>query len=85
MPLEIHHDSIPEAIKEAQSYDFEHAGFDPDEISYLNQWLCRNIGLDKGLRGPKKIAEQRFLSMLRSTEPINIKGVETYIKPTFPR
>ena len=39
-----------------------------------------NIGLDKGLRGPKKIAEQRFLSMLRSTEPINIKGVETYIK-----
>ena len=80
MPLKTKFCSNPDAIKEAQSYDYDHADFDPDEISYLDQWLCRNIELDKGQREPKEDPERRWLSMLRGTDPIKLKGVETYIK-----
>jgi hypothetical protein len=80
MPLQTQHSSNPDAIKEAKTYIYDHSDFDRYEISYLDQWLCRNIELDKGLRVPKNDTERKMLAMLRGTQPISMKGVEAYIK-----
>jgi hypothetical protein len=82
MPLETQHAEFSEAIRLAKSYDHHNDNFDRDEIGYLDRWLCENIELDEGMRGPKKDkrTEHDMLKMLRGIEPINMKGVEAYIK-----
>jgi len=82
MPLETKYAKFTEAIQLAKSYDYYHSDFDRDEIAYLDRWLCENIEVDMGMRKPKKDkpTEHVMLKMLRGSEPINMKGVEAYIK-----
>jgi hypothetical protein len=82
MPLETKYATFPAAIRIAQSYDHHNDDFDPSEISYLDRWLCENIEIDEGMRKPKKDkpTEHDMLKMLKGSEPINMKGVEAYIK-----
>jgi hypothetical protein len=82
MPLETQHATFPEAIRLAKSYDHHNDDFDRDEVGYLDRWLCENIEIDEGMRKPKKDkpTEHDMLKMLKGSKPINMKGVEAYIK-----
>jgi len=80
MHLETKHTLEPSTVKTAKSYDYYNNDFDLDESRYLDRWLCENIDLDELKREPRKITEYKMLKMLRGIDPINMKGVEAYIK-----
>ena len=80
MYLETKHTLEPSTVKVAKSYDYYNSDFDLDESRYLDRWLCENIDLDERKREPRKITEYKMLKMLRGIDPINMKGVEAYIK-----